>query len=33
MGTVVNIDETGHLAMTAGPSANTHVIIDIVGFT
>jgi len=31
MGTVVNVDATGHLAITAGPSANTHVIIDLVG--
>ncbi|MCE9620877.1 MAG: CHRD domain-containing protein [Actinomycetia bacterium] len=30
-GTVVNVDATGHMAITAGPSANTHVIIDVIG--
>ncbi|MCE9620829.1 MAG: CHRD domain-containing protein [Actinomycetia bacterium] len=31
-GTMVRVDSTSHVAITAGPSADTHVIIDVVGF-
>jgi CHRD domain len=32
VGTVVPVDATGRMAITAGPASETHVIIDVVGY-